>query len=74
MQNKPRGTPKTMRDAIHNGLEDAYHHEVMEPYWNPELESILEMHVKDYLSQAFTAAAMRNDTILDLWARLASRK
>lgn len=47
-------TPKTLHGAIVNGLSDRY-------YTNKPVTDLLEVHIKDFLSQKFTSAMMTKD-------------
>ncbi len=63
-----KGTQKTLRQAIKNGLKQADTWENV----NPD-EIVIEQHVIDYLSQHFTIAFLKSDEdkqLTDLWKRI----
>lgn len=48
-----KGTPKTLDQAILNGMED------MGAWQDEKLANMIKMHVKDYLAQRFMAWAAK---------------
>jgi hypothetical protein len=57
------GTPKTLLDAIANGLAAAQKEQDA-----PQLA--IKRHVRDYLSQCFTVDLMDDPKIVHLWKRI----
>lgn len=57
MINNMRGTPKTLIEAIRNGLDDSKN--------NPELDSaeIIKAHVRDFMSQKVNAFMFKHETL-----------
>lgn len=55
MINNKRGTPKTLKQAIENGLDDVKN--------NPGMDAaeIIKAHVRDRLAQRFSAAMFTHD-------------
>jgi hypothetical protein len=57
-----KGTPKTLKEAIQNGLEPVeYRHE--------DLQRI-EAHVRDFLAQKFTPDLMEDPKVQNLWQEI----
>lgn len=57
-------TPKTIREAISNGIEEyskRFNNDELEHY---NLESLIEKHVKDFLAQRFSKYTVSNDKVI----------
>lgn len=67
-----QGTPKTMKEAIENGVRDCESREAHDP----ELKAhIIETHVRDFLAQKFAATMLSDDcqTVSSLWQHITKK-
>lgn len=67
------GTPKTLVEAINNGLNNIVE-EKIDFTKNVFADEVIERHVKDYLAQAFNVAELKGMTVMELWAYLNAGK
>ncbi len=62
------GTPKTLSEAILNGVMD----------WSAEshipMTEVIRLHVRDYLAQQFTMDLMEEKSVCILWDRITGEK
>lgn len=71
------GTPKTLTEAIRNGILDATgEKEAAQLEDRPALflDQVIHNHVKDYLSQAFNVAELKGMSVMELWSYLNAKK
>lgn len=67
------GTPKTLKDAIVNGHDESVRREI------GTVEIVIEKHVRDYLSQKFSASLMlaqcphEEKALSDLWFKITGK-
>lgn len=50
------GTPKTLIEAINNGIDDSHNVDV-----SGHLDDVLQKHIRDYISQKVTAAMLSSN-------------
>lgn len=69
------GTPKTLQQAIQNGLHEANEvNEYCVEYYLT-IDQIVELHVRDFLAQKFAINFLTDDdAIRDLWNRITEKK
>lgn len=56
-----KGTPKTLTQAIQNGISQ-FHDPKAHPNSIEGMEACIEQHVRDYLAQKFGAAMLENES------------
>jgi len=66
------GTPKTLEQAIKNGLNEVATR--IEFGATPDSSAVIEMHVRDFLAQKFTPDVLDNPKVVALWTRVTGKK
>ena len=65
-------TPKTLKEAINNGLKECFenHHLIIGLHQREAAIGILFKHIKDRLAQDFSARALEDPSVIQLWTRI----
>lgn len=66
-----KGTPKTLREAIQNALDDPNAVDEEKAQIRPE---VIEQHVRDYLAQKFSVAFISDQSPQELWEAITGQK
>lgn len=59
------GTPKTLNEAIENGLKEAFG-----PMKRPRASRIIKNHVKDYMAQKFGISMLAKESLKKCFERI----
>lgn len=62
---KNKGTPKTLKDAVLNGIAEYFEHLESLSEGRKEIEQYILPHVEDYFNQRFCVEMLKHEHIAD---------